>query len=65
MRTPNDLWDAIGDIDEEETRNVLVKLFVMYEQLLERDAECSEAKSFFQNLDRAISQTDECNLNRR
>jgi hypothetical protein len=64
-RTPIDLWDAIGDIDEDETRNVLTKLFVMYEQLLDKDAENGEAKLFFKNLDLAILQTDECNLNRR
>ncbi len=65
MRSPNDLWAAIGDIDEEETRNVLTKLFVIYEQAIERDPASIEATLFFKNLDLAMTQTEECNLNRR
>ncbi|MCP3891151.1 MAG: hypothetical protein GY702_20140 [Desulfobulbaceae bacterium] len=65
MRSPNDLWAAIGDIDEEETRNVLTKLFVIYEQAIERDPTSIEATLFFKNLDLAMTQTEECNLNRR
>lgn len=65
MRSPNDLWEAIGAIDEEETRHVLTRLYDKYEQLLARDPNSGEALRFFQNLDNALSQTTECNLNRR
>lgn len=68
MRRPNQLWEAIGDIDPEETGHVLTRLFVMYEQLLQNnpdDHKGLEALNFFKNLDIALTQTGECNLNRR
>lgn len=65
MRNPNDLWEAIGDIDEEETGHVLTRLFVMYEQLLDNNSKDKEALNFFRNLDTALTLTAECNLNRR
>ena len=65
MRSTSDLWEALGSIDEEETHHVLTKLFTMYEQIIEADQENSEAIKFFQNLDNALSLTEECNLNRR
>lgn len=65
MRSPNDLWEAIGAIDEEESLHLLSRLFDMYEQLLQKDPESKEALLFFRNLDTALSITTECNLNRR
>jgi len=65
MRSPNDLWEALGSIDEEETHQVITKLFTMYEQLIELEPENQEALRFFQNLDNALALTQECNLNRR
>ena len=65
MRSPNDLWEAIGAIDEEESLHLLGRLFDMYEQLLQKDPESKEALLFFRNLDTALSITTECNLNRR
>ena len=65
MRTSNDLWEAIGAIDEEENGHVLTKLFAMYEQLLEKNPQDQEALNFFRNLDTALALTTECNLNRR
>lgn len=65
MRNPNDTWEALGSVSEEEAGHVLSKLFTMYEQLIEQDPQNSEAELFFKNLDSAISQTVECNLNRR
>jgi len=65
MRTPNDLWEAIGTIDEEENGHVLTKIFAMYEQLLIKNPQDQEALAFFRNLDNALTQTTECNLNRR
>lgn len=65
MRTSNELWEAIGAIDEEENGHVLTKLFAMYEQLLEKNPQDQEALNFFRNLDTALTLTTECNLNRR
>lgn len=65
MRSPNDIWEALGDIDDEEAQHVLSKLFVMYEDLVTRNGESQETNRFFQNLDNAIELSQECNLNRR
>ena len=68
MRSPNQLWEAIGDMDPDETSHVLTRLFVMYEQRLQNNPDKpqgKEALNFFKNLDIALTQTGECNLNRR
>ena len=65
MRSPNDIWEALGDIDNEESQHVLTKLFVMYEEMVTRNGESEETHRFFQNLDNAIELSQECNLNRR
>lgn len=65
MRSPNDLWEAIGEISGEETHHLLTKLFDLYEKRLEVDPGDGEARNFFKYLDTALSQTRECNLNRR
>ena len=65
MRSQSELWEAVGSIEEEELQHVLTKLFMMYEELVERDPENREAENFFKRLDNAITQSQECNLNRR
>lgn len=65
MRSPNDLWEALGNVGEEEVSHVLTKLFAMYEGLLKQDANDKEALNFMKNLDNALVLTTECNLNRR
>jgi hypothetical protein len=65
MRSPNDLWEALGSVAEEELVHVLTKIFTVYEQLLQVDPENREAKLFFRNLDNALEATQQCNLNRR
>ena len=65
MRSRSELWEAVGSIEEEELQHVLTKLFMMYEELAERDPENPEADNFFLRLDNAITQSEECNLNRR
>jgi hypothetical protein len=57
-----------GVLDPDETGHVLTRLFVMYEQLLQNNPDNpigKEAMNFFKNLDIALNQTEECNLNRR
>jgi hypothetical protein len=65
MQSINDLWEAIGAIPEEETPLVLVRLFNQYEEKFKQDPENVEVSLFFRNLGNAITQTVECNLNRR
>jgi hypothetical protein len=59
------LWQAIGEIDEEENSHVLTKLFTLYEEAFARDPESEAVATFFKYLDIALTQTRECNLNRR
>ena len=65
MRSPNEIWEALGELDEEEAPHVLTKLFAMYEQMLGQGGDTEEINRFFQNLDNAIELSQECNLNRR
>ena len=39
MRSPNDLWEALGSLAEEENAHVLTKLFAMYEERLSKNPE--------------------------
>ena len=65
MRSQGELWEALGEVEEEETGHVLTRLFVSYESMLTNDKESEEAQRFFKRLDNALAQTEECNLNRR
>ncbi|MEN8135570.1 MAG: hypothetical protein ABFS18_08560 [Thermodesulfobacteriota bacterium] len=65
MRSINDLWGDIGELSEDEMLHVITKLFAMYETELQRDPDNEEALKFFWNLDNVITQTCECNSNRR
>lgn len=64
-KSPNDLWEEIGSVVDEEMGHVITKLFTIYEQKLEVNPEDGEALEFFKNLEVALAQTVECNLNRR
>ena len=52
--TANDLWDALGEIPEEEAIHVLTKLFATYEQQLQNDPQSQEVHHFFQKLQNAL-----------
>ena len=65
MKSIIDLWGDIGELSEEETLHVITKLFAFYEAKLQIDPDNEEGLNFFSNLDNAISQTCECNSNRR
>jgi hypothetical protein len=64
MRNLSELWEALGAV-EEDAGHVLIRVFVMYEQLLANNPEDKEALNFFRNLDTALTMTAACNLNRR
>jgi len=65
MKKPNDIWGELGELPEEEIIHVLTKLFFIYEDQFNKDPDNREAINFFRNLDNSISQTNQCNLNRR
>lgn len=65
MENPDDIWSKIGDLPEEEMIHVLTKLFLTYENLLKNSPNNQEAINFFRNLDNAVTQANQCNLNRR
>ena len=65
MRSIIDLWGDIGELSEDEILHVVTKLFAAYEADLQHDPDNEEVLKFFKNLDNAISQTRECNSNRR
>jgi hypothetical protein len=65
MRSITDLWGDLGELSEDETLHVLTKLFVVYEEEQQNKPDDEGVQKFFQNLDNIISQTRECNSNRR
>ena len=65
MNSPNDIWIDRGELPDEEVIHMMTKLFVIYEEKIKNNPEDLEALNFFKNLDNSISQTNQCNLNRR
>lgn len=65
MKTPNEIWDDIGSLSEDEMFHVMTKLFAIYESQYEHAPDNIECKNFFRNLDNVISETSQCNSNRR
>ena len=65
MKNPNDLWADIGSLADDELSQVITRLVAFYGERLDRNPEDREALLFFRNLDTAINQVTQCNLNRR
>ncbi len=65
MTTVNDVWEQLGELAEEDAVHVLTRLFTMYEEHQQRKPDDEAASLFFRNLATAVSQANECNLNRR
>ena len=65
MKSPDDIWEEIGSLAEDEPMHVLTKLLTVYDQILRNDPQSTEATNFFKHLDNAVTQTAQCNLNRR
>ena len=61
----SELWDALGSLPEEEMHHVITRLFALYEARLQQNPDDPEALLFFSNLNLAITQTCQCNSNRR
>ncbi|MCK5226764.1 MAG: hypothetical protein KAJ60_08750 [Desulfobulbaceae bacterium] len=65
MKTPDDVWNDLGELPDDEVMHAVTKLFTIYEDQLKNAPGNKEALNFFRNLDNALTQTSECNLNRR
>lgn len=65
VKSTGQLWEELGALDELDLMQVVTKLFTHYETVLERDPSNAIAGDFFHQLGAALSQTSECNLNRR
>ena len=61
----SELWDALGSLPEEEMVHVVTRIFALYETRLQQNPEDTEALHFFRNLNLAITETCQCNSNRR
>lgn len=61
----SELWDLLGDIEEDDAPHVLTKLFTIYEERNSKNPEDEATKLFFKHLKQALDQVCECNLNRR
>ena len=65
MTKANDVWEALGEMAEDDAVHVLSRLFALYEEQQQRNQDDEAAALFFRNLSTAIGQSVECNLNRR
>jgi len=61
----NDLWDALGSLDDEQATQVLTQLFTRFEQRGEQYPDDPAAAAFFQTLAAILAQVQSCNANRR
>ncbi|OGR03752.1 MAG: hypothetical protein A2520_00015 [Deltaproteobacteria bacterium RIFOXYD12_FULL_53_23] len=61
----SELWDTLGSMSEEEIPHMVTRLFALYEARLQQNQNDPEALLFFHHLALAISQTCQCNSNRR
>ena len=61
----NDLWEALGSLDNDQAYQILIQLFARYEEQQERRPDDPEAQAFFQALATIISQVQSCNVSRR
>lgn len=65
MMSPNDLWEEIGSLPDNELLHVITRLYTTYEKRLKHSPGDQEALNFFRNLYNAINESANCNLNRR
>ncbi|MCF8055332.1 MAG: hypothetical protein K9K37_01675 [Desulfocapsa sp.] len=65
MMPTNDLWEALGEVEEDDVPHVLTKLFIIYEEQLSRKPDDEATQLFFKRLRQALEQVNGCNLNRR
>jgi hypothetical protein len=64
-KSPNDIWEDLGAIDELEMGHVMMNLFSQYETMFQYEPDNPATLQFFLHLENAIKMATECNLNRR
>jgi len=62
--TNGEMWEKLGELDGEESTNLLTFLFTQYEAELEH-RKSNRAQHFFALLGNGIEHVCSCNLNRR
>lgn len=65
MTNTNDIWEQLGDMEEDDIPHVLTKLFSLYEERLQKNPQDESSRHFFRHLSQALKQVGDCNLNRR
>ncbi len=65
MTDVNEVWNKLGDIEEQQALHVLHLLFDGYEQNIKNGVDVDEAENFFESLGRAIDGACSCNVSRR
>nr|WP_321467783.1 hypothetical protein [uncultured Desulfobulbus sp.] len=60
-----DLWEMLGDLDEDQPLQLLTQLFFRNEERLQKNPEDVVAMAFFRDLSVLVEQVRACNLNRR
>ncbi len=61
----SDLWEVLGDLDEDQPLQLLTQLFFRNEERLQKNPEDAVATAFFRDLSVLLEQVRACNLNRR
>ncbi|WP_319548757.1 hypothetical protein [Desulfogranum marinum] len=61
----NNLWEILGELEQEEHEQVLIQLFMKYEERQKTNPTDSEAQQFFGYLSAIINHVRSCNVNRR
>ncbi len=61
----NELWEDLGNLEEEDVSHVLTRLFTIYEERLSQKPDDEATALFFKHLGQALDQVGDCNLNRR
>jgi len=61
----NDLWEALGSLEDDQAFQVLTQLFARYEQSREQYPDDPAVAAFFQHLAVIMAQVQSCNVNRR
>jgi hypothetical protein len=61
----SDIWELLGDLEEDQLLQVLTQLFARYEERLGKNPDDPAAILFFRDLSVVLEQVQTCNLNRR
>lgn len=63
--TESDIWELLGNLEEDQLLQVLTQLFARYEERLQKNPDDPATKLFFRDLSVVLEQVQSCNLNRR